>query len=354
MQRPPIMDDVERVVVYRLGSIGDAVVALPFFHRLTQLYPQAEKIVLTNAPISALAAPMASILGYGPLVSKYIAYPLQLRSVNQIRKLRSELRRQRASVLIYMAASRGLASAWRDLTFFRLCGFRQVIGIPLNQDLQRNRVDPSTGEIEPECERLARALWQLGPINLHDARMWDLLLTPEELARGQQIVANFKEQKFVAIHAGGKTLQKDWGADKWLSLLATLGPELGDCGLLVVGAVEDSPRYEVITATWPSTVINICGKATPRESVAAMQYARLFVGHDSGPLHLASVCQVPSIGLFGDLNKPKKWHPYVGMRSIIHNVNGIQHITVAEVTETFRDLYARSESNCEGTVPCAR
>ena len=51
------------IVIYRLGSLGDTIVALPCFHAITRAHPGAERIVLTNFPVSAKAAPLEGILG---------------------------------------------------------------------------------------------------------------------------------------------------------------------------------------------------------------------------------------------------------------------------------------------------
>ena len=60
----------QRIVVYRLGSLGDTVVALPCLHRVAQAFPDAERIVLTNFPVSSKAAPLEAILGGSGLVHR--------------------------------------------------------------------------------------------------------------------------------------------------------------------------------------------------------------------------------------------------------------------------------------------
>ncbi|MHC5066456.1 MAG: glycosyltransferase family 9 protein, partial [Planctomycetota bacterium] len=45
-------------------------------------------------------------------------------------------------------------------------------------------------------------------------------------------------------------------------------------------------------------MINLAGRVSPEESAAIIAGARLFVGPDSGSLHMASACNVPSLGLY--------------------------------------------------------
>ena len=44
-----------RVLVYRLGSLGDMLVALPALHLVARAFPEAERRMLTNVPVSSKA-----------------------------------------------------------------------------------------------------------------------------------------------------------------------------------------------------------------------------------------------------------------------------------------------------------
>ena len=119
---------MKRIVIYRLGSIGDTVVALPCFKIIRSSYPDHEILVLTNVPISHNAAPLLSVLGNDQqLVDGVIAYPVGTRSIKVLWKLAMQLRALKADTLIYLMADRSAMSAWRDWVFFKLAGFVQII-----------------------------------------------------------------------------------------------------------------------------------------------------------------------------------------------------------------------------------
>lgn len=319
------------IVIYRLGSLGDTVVALPCFHRIARSFPDAERILLTNVPVSTKAAPVEAVLRGTGIVDRVIAYPLSLRSPAALLGIWRQLRGSGADTLVYLAEKRGIFPAWRDWLFFRACGFRRIVGVPLTPDLQSNRVDPVTGEIEPEHERLARCLAPLGSIDFKDAANWDLCLTRDEEERGREAVAPFAGEPFLAINMGGKVADKDWGVVNWHSALSELGGRFPGLGLLVVGAAEDGERAREIIARWPGIGLDRCGQLSVRETAAALGHATAFIGHDSGPLHLASSRGTRCVGLFGSYNKPREWHPHGSGHRIIHRVAGIEAITVDEV-----------------------
>ena len=126
----------KRILIYRLGSLGDTIVSLPALRLVQRSYPQAERWMLTNFSASSKAAPMARVLeGTGP-VHGYIEYPLGLRDPRGLLRLRQEIHRLGPDVLIYLAAPRGRLKALRDAVFFRACGIPRLIGVPYSKTYQ--------------------------------------------------------------------------------------------------------------------------------------------------------------------------------------------------------------------------
>jgi heptosyltransferase III len=333
---------IDQVVIYRLGSLGDTVVALPCFHLIERAFPAAKRLVLTNVPVSNKAPPLEAILKDGGFIHGSIRYPRGVRNVVALARLASELRRQRASTLVYLAASKGLAATRRDVAYFRLCGFRRIIGAPLSADLRANRVD-DRGELERESHRLARTLAELGTIDFDDRTWWDLRLTEAERARGEAALGPLATQPFIAANTGGKVAENDWGQANWLSLLDELGADLSGYGLVFVGARDDRERAGELGARWRGRpVVNLCGQLRPRESAAALARADLFVGHDSGPLHLADAVGTSALGLFGGYNRPKVWHPSGVGTCVIHRMEGLASIKPVEVADLARQLLSEA------------
>jgi heptosyltransferase-3 len=50
------------LVIFRIGSIGDAVVSVPCFHAIARAFPQHRKVLLTNTIDMARASSVESIL----------------------------------------------------------------------------------------------------------------------------------------------------------------------------------------------------------------------------------------------------------------------------------------------------
>ena len=325
------MGKVKRVLIYRLGSLGDTVVALPSLHLVARTFPDAERRLLTNFPVDVKAPPAAAVLGDSGLVSGYFRYAVGLRNVFGLVKLWWQLRRWRPDALVYLGAARGVDSARRDARFFRLCGVREMVGVPLTDAMQGNFFGASEADRlddqEPEAARLARNIAELGDARLGDAASWDLRLTTEERVRATAAVgSDCMSVPMIAVSVGTKVQAKDWGRENWHALLAKFAGAYPGHGLLLVGAAEESEASEFAAGGWRAAgggpLVNLCGKLNPRESAAALSLAKIFVGHDSGPMHLAAAVQTPCVAIFAARNVPRVWFPFGERhRVVFHRVD---------------------------------
>lgn len=322
----------QTVLVFRIGSLGDTIVALPCFHHIAGTFPDARRVLLTNIPTSQKAATVESVIGNSGLVHDVIYFPGPPRRVHALLSLLARIRRTRATTLVYIA-DRKLLPTLRDIVYFRACGIREVIGAPLSRDLRHLRVDPETGDREREAERLVRCLAPLGPIDLHDPHMWDLHLLPEEQRAADAAFAELGVDDFIAVSIGTKWRVNDWGDANWAELLRSLGSDWCNLALVFFGSGDEFNRSSRLAAEWRGRTLNLCGRLSPRESAAALQRALAFLGHDSGPMHLASAVGVPCVAIFGNRYPPKVWHPIGQYHRLIHNMHGVAAIPGAQVHE---------------------
>jgi ADP-heptose:LPS heptosyltransferase len=323
-----------RVLIYRLGSLGDMVVALPALHLVERAFPNAERRLLTNEPVSAKAAPAEAVLGGSGLVDGFLRYPVGTRSVWQLARLWWRIWRWRPQVLVYLAGARGVATARRDARFFRLCGVRRLVGVPLMEAMQRNFYGAERsagyeaglfdGDLEPEAARLVRCIGELGTGDLYDSANWDLCLSEEERAASSaSIGSEALGLRPIAVSVGTKVQAKDWGKENWRALLERAAAGFPGRSLLLVGAAEEAEASEFAAQGWRTAgggpVVNLCGRLTPRQSAAALERAEIFVGHDSGPMHLAAAVGTPCVAVFAARNLPRQWFPVGTQHRVVYH-----------------------------------
>jgi ADP-heptose:LPS heptosyltransferase len=318
-----------RVLVYRLGSLGDMVVALPALHRAARTFPQAERRLLTNFPAHAKAPTAAAVLGGSGLVHGYMRYAVGTRRVVELAQLWWSIARWRPEVVVYLTGARGIPAARRDARFFRLCGVRRLVGVPVTEAMQRNFYGGETDaacvdDWEPEAARLARCIAELGAVDLDDAASWEMGLSEAERASAaREIGEEALAQGPIAVSLGTKVQAKDWGRENWRALLERMAALAPGRALLLLGAAEEFAASEFAAAGWTAAgggpVVNLCGRLTPRESAAALARAQLFVGHDSGPMHLAAAVGTPCVAIFAARNIPRQWFPYGRQHRVLYH-----------------------------------
>jgi len=311
---------VNRILIYRLGSLGDTIVALPAFHLIARAFPYSERRVLTNFPATGKEAPISDLLEGSGLAHGYMPYPLGLRNPGQLNYLHSRIKRWKPDVLVYIAEPRGRIKAYRDAFFFKSCGIKKLIGVPYTKALQENQWMADKNCYEHEAARLARCLASIGNAELSDPLSWDLHLTTREMVTARQALHAFgPDYRFIACSIGTRVDVKNWGQENWREFMAQLYNKYRDYGLVLIGSKEEFNYSEKASRSWLGLKLNLCGMLTPRESAAVLKMATIFVGHDSGPMHLAASVGTPCVAIFSARNKPGVWFPYGPAHKIIYH-----------------------------------
>lgn len=311
---------IERVLIYRLGSLGDTVVALPALHVVRRAFPNAALSLLTNKPVSAKAAPVEAVVGKR-FFADAIDYPIGTRSLLQLFSVSRALRLRQFDAVVNLCEARTRLKTLRDRLFFRFAGIADLRGFPSEDADFELAIDPATGLFESETRRLLRRIRSLGDADLEDARSWDLGLTAEE--RGAAAAALPQPMApFVAIALGTKLQANDWQQDNWNELVARLTSSLPGWCLALVGSADEKQKVEACRSRWRGPSVNLCGALSPRESAALLERAEVFIGHDSGPMHLASAVGTPCVTVFSARNPPGRWFPArSGHRIIYHKTD---------------------------------
>ena len=326
-QQTGVAARTERVLIYRLGSLGDMLIALPALHLVERAFPAAKRCLLTNFPVSAKAPAAKAVLGESGLVHRYERYAVGTRNPLKLLLLAWRIRRFRPDVLVYLVAARGVAVAARDAKFFRwLCGIPRLVGVPLTEDMQGNRAE-ADGLLEPEASRLLRNIAALGEGDLRSPASWDMRLSSAEIQQATSALLPVAGLPLIAVCVGTKVQAKDWGRDNWRALLQRLAQRYTGHALVLMGAPEESDSSEFAAEGWRSVpragaVLNLCGTLAPRSSAAALAFADVFVGHDSGPMHMAAAVGTVCVAIFAARNRPRVWFPFgEGHHVLYHGVD---------------------------------
>ena len=138
---------------------------------------------------------------------------------------------------------------------------------------------------------------------------------PFETTRALALLARhrIKPNGFIAVHAGASFAGRRWQPERFAAAIDRIARETG-LGIVLVGGPDEGEATDRIMALAKTPVVNLAGALRLETLLALLKEARLFLGNESGPMHMAAAAGTPVVGLFGRTN-PVRWGP-VGVPSI--------------------------------------
>ncbi len=133
---------------------------------------------------------------------------------------------------------------------------------------------------------------------------WPPLYLPpaknNEKERVKNLMKEYGLENFrpVIIHISAGNQFRNWGEKNILALCRLLSrhPQIK---IILVGSEEDKEAEKAILKNGPKSLVSTVGKLNLRELRELISSSSLFVGPDSGPMHIAASTQTPLVVYFG-------------------------------------------------------
>jgi lipopolysaccharide heptosyltransferase II len=140
---------------------------------------------------------------------------------------------------------------------------------------------------------------------------------PEEIKKVRKFIEEYKLEghKIVTIHISAGNEFRNWGADNIVKLSELLG-QLPKVQIILIGTNEDQRAEEEILKKSKTHLLSLVGKLNLRELRELICRSSLFVGTDSGPMHIAASTATPMVALFGP-TLPAHFSPWQAKASLI-------------------------------------
>jgi heptosyltransferase-1 len=310
---------VERLLIVRLSAMGDVIHTLPAAQALREAFPQAMiGWLIEERWVELLCAPGASRRGprspQRPLadwvhvvnLKAWRKSLLTMQTFEQAARVWNDIREARYDVAI------DLQGAIRSAVLARWSGTRVVYGAA-----EPRESPASLWYTRCVVARGAHVIEQ--NISLVDAIAGTKLKVPcaelphdcEAERRIEQRLSQAGDRDFAILNPGAGWGAKRWPAERYGYVAKALARD-GVRAIINYGPGEEELAQEAEAAS-EGTARTI--KCSITELIALTRRAKLFVGGDTGPMHLAAALQVPVVAIFGPTD-PTRNGPY-GTRSIV-------------------------------------
>lgn len=293
-----------RVLIHRIGLLGDTIVALPAFQAIRDHYPNSHITLMYDRRLGQITP--EEVLRPTGLVDSYMPYDAKA-GVLGLMRLFFQIRRRNFSTLVYLAPSG--RSRWqflRDRIAFSLMGISIKIGASYKVF---RRVERSSGHHERDF--LLDILGEYG-VRAPD-RKPELFNKEMNLGDAFRRIVGVQKSSLpgkmlVALAPGSNMQSKKWPVKCFESLGARLISEL-DVFPIVLGGVAESEIGDSLVGKW-GRGINLAGKADIESSYLVLRECDLYVGNDTGTMHLAAYAGTRCVAIFSSRDVAGKWFPY--------------------------------------------
>ena len=278
---------IRKILIIRLRRMGDILMTTPAVRALREGFPSARLVY-------AVEEPFRELVEGSPLLDEVLVLPAHpdLRTFfNILRKIRRE---RFDAVLDFHGGPRAF-----QMAFFSSAGIKIGYKVKFKSWLYTQTVprSPLDGPVHSVANhmKLSRALGACGP----PGRLETVPATAEEAGqvRSRLEACGLKEGGYVVFHISAGNRFREWGADNIRRLILLL-QQRTSAGVVLVGGPEDRAEAEIIRQGAP-TVYSMAGEINLRQLQWLISQARLFVGPDSGPMHMAATTSTPIVALFG-------------------------------------------------------
>jgi heptosyltransferase III len=293
----PATFNPQRILVIKLDHLGDVLLATPVFSNLRRSYPAAQ--------IHALVGEWGEVvLRHHPDVDETIRYnaPFFCRSGQPTlpREAFRELRRRKYDLVIEL---RG------DWTTARFALFKPAPYWFGRAALQlANRLGTAQFTEKHELERNLDVLRAAGiPAESKDVTFYPAPADAKWVDARFDTLEIDLTRSLIAIHPGSPVALKRWRPERFAALADWLISQR-NAQILFVGVLSEQPLVMSIQKQMRGASINIVGETTVSQLAEILKRADLFIGNDSGPMHLAAAVGTRTIGLYGP-GDPERFGP---------------------------------------------
>jgi lipopolysaccharide heptosyltransferase I len=313
-------DPGKRFLIVRLSSIGDIVHALPAAAALAETFPQAQIHWVVEKRHAQLLDGNPHL--HRVVILDTLGWRRHLTSSatwHEIRNGVSDLRRTPYSAAFdFQGLWKSAVVAWLSRAQERIGFAERWLREPSAGVLYTQRVSPREHVHVVEenlalVERLGARTerWQFPlPRNEGDDRLVDMQ------------IAALDSKDFIIINPGGGWRSKCWSPENYAALIRQWAGVRRE-QILLTGSPSEEPMLEEILQSagtqraryLPTTLVQF---------IALARRARLFIGGDTGPLHLAAAVGTPIVGIYGPTD-PVRNGPFAAEDIALSNYGPINH-----------------------------
>ncbi len=310
------------ILVFRIGQLGDTLVSLPAIQDIRNRHPRDRLVLLTDRhPGRTGYISSWDILGPTGWFDHVLFYvPKTLNWIYDVDRgsLPLRLRRFAPDIAYVLTPRRTMWQHYRDRIFMKgLVGAREVYDSGIDKEPARRR-GADLPQMTPEWLRLRNVVpgEHVGKV---DVAMAVSMADKDHVEFLLRLAWGRMPSQLLAIGPGSKMPAKVWPQDRFFDLTRRLLEQYPDLHVVVLGGPEDRAVGAHLANALGNRICNLAGTLSVYGSGAALLSSRVYVGNDTGTMHLAAMVGRPCVALFSARDFPGHWDPYGAAHIILRH-----------------------------------
>ncbi|MDY0091542.1 MAG: glycosyltransferase family 9 protein [Candidatus Vecturithrix sp.] len=297
---------IQNIIIIRFSSFGDIVLTTPLVRALRTRFPDARIDFVVKQEF-------AELLSTNPHLTT--VYPFRKKSgVQGLYRFAQDLRRNHYDLCIDIHAN--------FRSYLLRCLIRPTYTTTWTRYLLKRLFLVKAGinryfQIIPVPDRYLHSVASFGVVN--DGKGLEIFPDPQHETRVQAIFAQAcLADQDLAIGFGAVAAHplKQWPLEKFIQLGQQL-IQRQNARILLFGGPADLEQARELANHLPNHPIVLCGKLSLLESAAALRRCAVFVGNDTGTVHLAAAMKRPVVVIFGPTVEEFGFYPYTTRATVI-------------------------------------
>jgi lipopolysaccharide heptosyltransferase II len=290
----------KRILVIKIGAIGDVILAVPSFRVIRNNFPDAFIAVLTGIG-------SRHVLKRSPYIDDIILYDRKDgdSDIKGVLKIGAIVRRKAFDMSLDFQNSRAShVIAWLGAIPQRFGYSGRKFGFFINNRL--NYLKMGVGPVEEQFRILKRA----GINTIGGSKHLEMWPSKEDFLYVDNFLKNEwvgESQVLVGINIGASWRTKRWPLKCFARLADMLA--MKDIRVVVTGSEEEINIANDLIDMARSKVINAVGETTIMQLAALLKRCKVFVTSDSAPMHIASAMGTSFVALFGPTDSRRHFEP---------------------------------------------
>jgi ADP-heptose:LPS heptosyltransferase len=309
-QQIPEVNQINTIVVYGVGVLGDNIIRLAAIQTLKKHYTSA-KIIVIDKHQEWSPKPVEELFKCTDYIDEMYFVennPVQRKGLKFIfdDKLLPNIQCDLFVNLSNFDNRGWFGAVVREVILAKELGAKFAVGFTMTTVLNNTTLNAIKHRLVRNFPRLAEGVLEELQIKVDYSSKLFLDNTVSKNKIDQLLLDSHINQPFAVLHPGAKLECKMWPAKRFADVARYLQEQYG-MRSVVTGVSNESHITQQVANLSAGNAVDFAAKTSLSETIELLGQAAIVISNDTGVMHLAAVANIPTLGIYSTRLSPTNW-----------------------------------------------